>query len=194
MTSTAPRSCPQTVDKYGTTLVPAGRQQVKDLATGIKNKSITHQAGAARPTGWDNFAQVYIWLPGNLFTGPKNRADDPGDQFDAAVRFIIGAGCAQYTTLQTVNGKIGQYAKDRKKTGYAEEAYTSLGTVARSYLNRTPFSGAETPARTSRRSRASDLDAPHTPGRGARQLHRVVRLRCVYVGRIALLRSRSALR
>ncbi|MFI9722873.1 hypothetical protein ACIHFE_24975 [Streptomyces sp. NPDC052396] len=133
----------QNVDKYGTTLVPADRQHVKDLATGIKNKTITHQAGAARPDGWDSFAQVYIWLPGNLFTGPKNRADDPGDQFDAAVRFIIGASGAQYTTLQTVNGKIDQYAKDRKKTGYAEEAYAGLGTIARTYFQRTPFTSAQ---------------------------------------------------
>ncbi|MFB7633555.1 hypothetical protein ACFC0M_21805 [Streptomyces sp. NPDC056149] len=133
----------QNVDKYGTTLVPTDRQQVKDLATGIKNKTITHQAGAARPTGWDSFAQIYIWLPGNLFTGPRNRADDPGDKFDAAVRFIIGASSAQYKTLETVDAKIAQYAKDRKKTGYAEEAYTNLGTVARTYLTRTPFSSPQ---------------------------------------------------
>ncbi|WP_328691545.1 hypothetical protein OG879_33670 [Streptomyces caniferus] len=81
----------ESVDKYGTTLAPADRQQVKGLATGIKNRTVTHQAGAARHEGGDNFAQVCIWLPGNPFTGPKNRADNPGDQFDASVRFIIGA-------------------------------------------------------------------------------------------------------
>ncbi|WP_327070961.1 hypothetical protein OG500_35580 [Kitasatospora sp. NBC_01250] len=131
------------VDRYGTNLGSADRERVKTIANGIKNGTITHSSTATTtPDGWDNFAQVYAWLPGNLFCGPTDRADAPAnDDFDAPARLIIGTG-AQYTTLQTADSRIRQYLADRK-VGYAEQAYDSLGTVARSNLAFTPFTSTQ---------------------------------------------------
>ncbi|MCF4166951.1 hypothetical protein L2U69_14960 [Zavarzinia compransoris] len=47
--------------------------------------------GSDVPHGFDTFAAFYAWLPGNLFVGPRNRSDDPGENLDAGAQFIIGA-------------------------------------------------------------------------------------------------------
>ncbi|HEP8841373.1 TPA: hypothetical protein VDU70_005228 [Pseudomonas aeruginosa] len=45
--------------------------------------------GVSTPTGWDTFEQFYAWMPWNIFIGPINRADDPGQNFERQARYIV---------------------------------------------------------------------------------------------------------
>lgn len=55
-------------------------------------------SGAARGNGYtfalgfDSFEQFYTWLPGNLFIGPTNRSDDPGEGFESDAHIVVGTG------------------------------------------------------------------------------------------------------
>lgn len=53
--------------------------------------NLIHPGGDVTPDGLDDFQEFYTWLPGNLFIGPTNRSDDPGDGFEEASFQIIGA-------------------------------------------------------------------------------------------------------
>ncbi|MEX5636968.1 hypothetical protein [Parafrankia sp. FMc2] len=66
--------------------------QAAGLASKIYSGAIRHGSEAKlRPTGWDNLMGVYAWIPGNLFVGPQNRFDDPGDKLDEAASSVIGS-------------------------------------------------------------------------------------------------------
>ncbi|WP_429180362.1 hypothetical protein [Aeromonas salmonicida] len=47
--------------------------------------------GTAMAPGFDTFEQFYAWLPGNLFIGPSNRSDDPGEGFESDANIVVGA-------------------------------------------------------------------------------------------------------
>eukprot|EP01084_Bolivina_argentea_P155423 270841_1 len=40
-------------------------------------------------TIWTDFQLLYDWLPGNLFEGPRDRADDPGHTFEAKAKKLL---------------------------------------------------------------------------------------------------------
>jgi hypothetical protein len=47
--------------------------------------------GTGLPLGYDTFEQFYTWLPGNLFIGPNQRLDDPGEGFESNSAMVVGA-------------------------------------------------------------------------------------------------------
>ncbi len=51
---------------------------------------LARASGSNHALGFDTFEQFYIWLPGNLFIGPRSRSDDPGDDFELNARTIVG--------------------------------------------------------------------------------------------------------
>ncbi len=58
--------------------------QLKQIVAG----ALTHDPTATEPANWEWLRQAYIWMPGNLFHGPSNRAKgggyggDPEEGFD----------------------------------------------------------------------------------------------------------------
>ena len=68
-------------------------QSAMQLLNNIWLGNYVHAAGMA-PPGIDDFKAVYTWLPGNLFSGPTIRHEDPGDRFDSfASRCLVEARC-----------------------------------------------------------------------------------------------------
>ncbi|MGK8486365.1 hypothetical protein [Nocardia asiatica] len=118
-----------------------GPDRVKQLAKEIKSNKIIHDPNTPlRHDYWDDFARVYVWLPGNLFTGPTVRIDDPRDDLDTPAQHIIDR--AQYELLNGVYTDIGTYLRNPAKKGCAENAYRNLGTIATKYSTVTRFSTA----------------------------------------------------
>ncbi|OMO23505.1 hypothetical protein BH582_23870 [Vibrio sp. 10N.222.47.A9] len=60
------------------------------------NLALAHRYAFARPGGYvmaqgfDTFEQFYVWLPGNLFIGPNERSDDPGEGFESNANVVVG--------------------------------------------------------------------------------------------------------
>lgn len=85
-----------------------------------------HAAAAMSPAGLDDFNSVYTWLPGNLFSGPTKRPDDPGDQFDS-----FGSRCVEegrYLDVLRAHRAIQAYLGQNPARGYTANA---VGTRAR---------------------------------------------------------------
>ncbi len=62
-----------------------------ELSLMIASGQTSHNPGSIlRPEGFDELAEIYTWLPGNLFIGPNQRADDPGENFEENARYIVG--------------------------------------------------------------------------------------------------------
>ncbi|MEU5974904.1 hypothetical protein [Streptomyces sp. NPDC047315] len=129
------------IGDYGTNLTAVDIEQAKTVAKDLRDGKITHP-GSGTPDGWDSFIQVYIWLPGNLFRGPRNRADDPKNGFDTPAQLILPQK-DQYNLLYDAYGEITAYLGNPSKTGYAQTAFTKLGKVADTYRTRTEFSAAQ---------------------------------------------------
>jgi hypothetical protein len=73
---------------------------------------------------FENFTSIYIWMPGNLFAGPYNRADDPQltperDQFDRIANRFVGQ--ERYNTLLQAYKAIGHYLNQRPGNGYTAD-------------------------------------------------------------------------
>ncbi|MGK8506062.1 hypothetical protein [Nocardia asiatica] len=103
---------------------------VMQVANTIKNNE-TRNSQALRLDWWDDFAATYVWLPGNLFTGPEGRmrSDDPRDKFDKPAERIITP--RQYSLLADVYTNIVEYlTAPATKIGNAEIAFRKLGVVA----------------------------------------------------------------
>lgn len=83
---------------------------VQRLVHAIINREIM-AGGNERPLGWDTFEQLYAWLPGNLFIGPKDRSDDPADDpvsdFEANSNIIIGD--KNYQLMVSLNDNLNRY-------------------------------------------------------------------------------------
>ncbi|KAA5831777.1 hypothetical protein ABT337_01220 [Saccharopolyspora hirsuta] len=91
--------------RYRLTFDAAERRGVAALAEGITAE--THDPDAqGTPQFYDGLMQVYFWLPGNLFIGPRSRSDDPGPGFDAAAR---GLGLPFYGELLRVYENMASY-------------------------------------------------------------------------------------
>ncbi|OPC77694.1 hypothetical protein B4N89_35930 [Embleya scabrispora] len=74
------------------------------LATLIAGGAVVHDKSARRPGGFDDLVTIYQWLPGNLFIGPTERADDPHERFESGARPVLhvddGDGDARFEHLQ----------------------------------------------------------------------------------------------
>ncbi|MGX5834623.1 hypothetical protein ACWIJ6_10845 [Aeromonas piscicola] len=53
--------------------------------------SLARAGGNVMAPGFDTFEQFYAWLPGNLFIGPNERSDDPGEGFENNAHVVVGA-------------------------------------------------------------------------------------------------------
>lgn len=60
--------------------------------------------------GFDTFEQFYTWLPGNLFIGPTNRSDDPGEGFESDAHIVVGA--ENFDILSRVYNNMLAYNND----------------------------------------------------------------------------------
>ena len=86
-----------------------------------------HAPNAMSPAGLDDFNAVYTWLPGNLFSGPTNRPDDPGDQFDSFASRCVEEG--RYLDVLRAHRAICAYLDQNPAQVYPANA---AGTRARS--------------------------------------------------------------
>ncbi|UED86597.1 hypothetical protein [Streptomyces profundus] len=79
---------------YGTNIDSRDHENLENLLTDLHN--CRHKESATTRPGedgaWDTFVQLYCWLPGNLFGGPKeeHRSDDPKENFELTSAPIIG--------------------------------------------------------------------------------------------------------
>lgn len=96
----------------GGTSCQVGNSDLADAATLSlalsDNYARQGQAANNPPLGFDTFWQFYTWLPGNLFIGPTNRTDDPGENFEANAAAIVGQSAFQtfqrlYTNMVNYN-------------------------------------------------------------------------------------------
>ncbi|MFE4512972.1 hypothetical protein ACFRMQ_02075 [Kitasatospora sp. NPDC056783] len=122
------------IDDYSDMSVSARKdnQRVREFCALVANGEVTHDPSGDRHPGWDGFCEIYAWLPGNLFIGPANRADDPGDHFEKDARPIFssaGGAAPRYELLSLVNAKISEHLTS-KTVRSAEEAYGKLAEVA----------------------------------------------------------------
>lgn len=65
------------------------------------------------PSALDDFAEIFEWLPGNIFIGPHPslRDDDPGEGLDANAQTIVNhaLGPSRFTTWQNIFDAITNY-------------------------------------------------------------------------------------
>ncbi|NEQ65955.1 MAG: hypothetical protein F6K21_10720 [Symploca sp. SIO2D2] len=124
-----------TVDQYQMTLNTADRNTVKLLTDKIRNKEYQHNPNRPSPEGFDNLAQVYEWLPGNLFIGPKGgngqyqRSDDPGNNFEKNSDVIVGSSA--YNDLKNACLSIKAYLLPTGQVANARTASMNLSNVAK---------------------------------------------------------------
>jgi hypothetical protein len=110
-----------------------------------------HDPGAVSPAGIDDFNSVYTWLPGNLFSGPTIRPDDPEDRFDSFANRCVEEGryldvLRAHRAIQAYLGQIpaGDYTADaagtRARARVAHLAHTAGLSLARvaAYADATP--------------------------------------------------------
>lgn len=64
--------------------------QAGDLALSM-GYGTARGSGTRMAPGFDTLEQFYVWLPGNLFIGPNNRSDDPGEGFENHADVVIGS-------------------------------------------------------------------------------------------------------
>lgn len=76
------------------------------LSEALSHQLITHGGGRFTP-GLDTFQQFIAWLPGNLFIGPTNRNDDPGDGFEINVEEVVGT--QRFAVLQRLYSQMVLY-------------------------------------------------------------------------------------
>jgi hypothetical protein len=120
------------IGQYRMDLTASDRDQVIDLLRRIRNRQIRHNPNATRPDGFDNLAQAYQWLPGNLFIGPRGgngdyqRDDDPGDDFEVNADVIVGSN---FGARQQANQYIQQYLESRNPSN-ARQAIENLSRIA----------------------------------------------------------------
>ncbi len=107
----------------------------------IRNKEIVHDAKKTTLTEWDTFRQIYVWLPGNLFKGPKKRADDPGEAFDRHAKRILPA--AHFELLKATDDAIVKYLSNPLQGELAGSAFTGLAKIAKSHLTFHAFDGKQ---------------------------------------------------
>lgn len=76
--------------------------------------SVTNEINAAAIINAEDQEAVcaaLCWTPGNLFIGPSDRSDDPGEQFETNAANAVGAG--RYPTLMNLNTHLDNYHNNR---------------------------------------------------------------------------------
>jgi hypothetical protein len=101
---------------------------LETLVGQIGNAAIKHDAGERSPRGWDDFWRIFLWLPANLFVGPKDRSDDPGPLFDEKADNIVEAN--RFAALRKINDKILAFRKSCADPVAAEEAWDAMEVIS----------------------------------------------------------------
>jgi hypothetical protein len=92
----------------------------------IEGGNYVHDPAASSAPGMDDLSAIYSWMPGNLFSGPTNRANDPEEGFDSfASRFVEES---QYVTVLRAHQAIRLYLDLCRGSVYTPDA---VGTRAR---------------------------------------------------------------
>ncbi|MEU0936074.1 hypothetical protein [Embleya sp. NPDC005971] len=117
---------------------PTDVAKCAELAEGLWRGTLVHAPDGKRLDAFDAFWTFYMWLPGNLFEGPRNRADDPKDAIDAnAIRIV---GTTQYTLLADLQTAIDAYGQTPKDQTRAKTAWEAMRKMAASdYRKPRPF-------------------------------------------------------
>lgn len=68
--------------------------------------------------------RFFVWFPANIFIGPADRSDDPGDDFEINAKYVIGN--ESYYILKQINDLMVSYASG---TTIREERYPLIDQV-----------------------------------------------------------------
>jgi len=83
-------------------------EEIQELMSNIVNATIIHGVGPpGNPNRLDEVVEIYQWLPGNLFIGPTERADDAKDGFESQSTWIVGSPL--YENLLHASNEIKEY-------------------------------------------------------------------------------------
>jgi hypothetical protein len=98
------------------------------LLNGIHAGYIVHDPAGATVPFRDQLAEVYEWLPGNLYIGPDGvwRSDDPGGAFETKAGAVVGRS---FSTWTNANSKVTDYLSGAAANPIP--GLTSLSTIAR---------------------------------------------------------------
>ncbi|WP_144440871.1 hypothetical protein [Streptomyces roseifaciens] len=107
---------------------PQDVPRVVDLVRGLRRGTIAHAAGGGRHDGFDDFWRFYIWLPGNLFKGPHDRKDEPGDAMDLGAKVILRA--PQHTLLSDLHSRIHALHRSPADAAVAKAAWYGIRKMA----------------------------------------------------------------
>lgn len=72
----------------------------------------------ANPTIQNLIESAYEWIPGNLFEGPRNRVDDPGNDIDTVAKAVIGQETFNSIHVPTDNAMIAFHNDNSSKTNF----------------------------------------------------------------------------
>lgn len=53
--------------------------------------------------------RMFVWFPPNIFIGPTDRSDDPGNEFEIDSKYVIG--CRRYENLTNINDLMVTFLK-----------------------------------------------------------------------------------
>jgi hypothetical protein len=120
-----------TLNDYAVTMHPTDRANLIALLQGMRDGTIRHAPGGPTHNEIDNLAALYQWLPGNLFIGPQNRSDDPGDAFETGAGVVVGGG--NFDRYVTADQAIRTYLNAPTTVAganAARQAGSNLGQIA----------------------------------------------------------------
>ena len=89
---------------------------------------MTHNPRSLIADGWQDFMELYAWLPGNLFIGPipELRLDDPGERFESRAERAVNP---KFNRLLIANNFIESYTHSPTES-LALEASKALSRIA----------------------------------------------------------------
>ncbi|NET00773.1 MAG: hypothetical protein F6K62_21770 [Sphaerospermopsis sp. SIO1G2] len=112
----------------GINLNSADRTQIIQLLDDILAKKIVHDRNSTfTPPGLDSFRQVYSWIPGNLFIGPSNRSDDPGEGFETNASIVVN-NTTNWNKLTNTNTSITTF-NNNPTAGNAQTATNNYSAI-----------------------------------------------------------------
>jgi len=121
-------------EEGGGGITQADRKAIQGLLKDIRTGNVRHNATAPRPKAMDNLAAIYVWMPNNLFIGPKGgggryqRVDDPKSGFEENAQGAVGK--YNHEAMKKAYDYMNQYTRSRGEA-YASLALDELRKIAR---------------------------------------------------------------
>lgn len=121
--------------------VPTGPAKLNHelVAEGFVEKALAAEPDEKDSSSISLIISMYHWLPGNLFEGPKDRADDPtgeakpeNEQIDSGVQHIIGKSAyAVYAkTCAAMLNYVNKKGDEEDQSANLEDAVEGYGKIA----------------------------------------------------------------